>query len=65
MRNHFLNGFNQEAQNAREKRPRQSDVMPDIKNMDVKLGCSPKHELESNIDKGNNEVDLEAGDDPK
>ena len=34
-------------QNARERRSRQSDVIPDMENLDVMLGTFSRHEVES------------------
>ena len=51
-------------QKAREKRSRQSDVLSDIKNMDVMLSESSRNEIKGSPEDRNNEKDL-VSDEPR
>ena len=45
-------------QKAKERRSRQADLLSDIENLDVMLGCYSKNDLESNSGNSNGEVDF-------
>ena len=48
-------------QKAREKRARQSDVMPDVENLDVKLGSNSRNALAEQENNSEIDLDLESG----